>query len=63
VSETVGRGCLCNGLVATPGWPNPGESPLVTLGDDVSFLQKLMKDADGVYSAGDAIAWLLGPVS
>ena len=59
VSDTVGRGCLCNGLIATLDL-NPGEAPLVTLGDDVSFLPKLMKNTDGAYSAEDAIRWLLG---
>ncbi|MCC7004524.1 nitronate monooxygenase [Candidatus Nomurabacteria bacterium] len=57
--ETVGRGCLCNGLVVTAGIGNRGEVPIVTMGDDVGFLQVLMKDENSSYTAEDAIKWLL----
>lgn len=60
VEETVGRGCLCNGLVVTAGIGNRGEVPIVTMGDDVGFLRELMKDENSSYTAGDAIKWLLG---
>lgn len=59
LDDTIGRGCICNGLISTAGLGNADESPIVTLGDDVSFLQKLMKDSDSSYSAEDVIRWLL----
>lgn len=60
IEETLGRGCLCNGLVSTTGLGNCGEAPIVTLGDDVGFLQKLINRPDSSYTAKDAINWLLG---
>jgi nitronate monooxygenase len=58
--DTVGRGCLCNGLISTAGFGDEHEPPIVTLGDDVSFLSFLMADADDSYSAEDAVNYLLG---
>ncbi|MFA6536234.1 MAG: nitronate monooxygenase [Candidatus Paceibacterota bacterium] len=58
LAETTGRGCLCNGLYATAGLSDD-EIPIVTLGDDVSFLRKLMTKADDSYSATDAVGYLL----
>lgn len=60
MSDTEKRGCPCNALIANIGLQNVGEPPLITLGDDVSFLKSLMKDADGAYSVEDVITWLLG---
>jgi len=57
-ADTINRGCVCNGLFATAGFGDQ-ESPLVTLGDDVSFLKKLMISPEGSYSAEDAIRYLL----
>lgn len=59
-ADTLGRGCLCNGLISTAGLGDYGEAPVVTLGDDVSFLQKIMANAQSSYSARDAIKFLLG---
>ena len=58
--ETIGKDCLCNGLLSTVGLNDDGEPALVTLGDDVSFLRKLMANADDSYTAADAIKYLLG---
>lgn len=58
LKETESRGCICAGLYATAGLSN-GEPPVVTLGDDVSFLPKIMADAKSSYSAEDAIRYLL----
>lgn len=58
VEDTKNRGCICNGLYATAGLTDK-ESPVVTLGDDVSFLPKLMADATSSYRAEDAIRYLL----
>ncbi len=59
VEDTVGRGCLCNGLLSTVGLGNAGEAMVLTLGDDVSFLPHLMKDAEDSYSTKDAIDYLI----
>ncbi len=56
--DTEGRGCICNGLFSTAGL-NHDETPIVTLGDDLSFLSKVMRNRDDSYSAKDAIDYLL----
>jgi NAD(P)H-dependent flavin oxidoreductase YrpB (nitropropane dioxygenase family) len=59
IEDTVGRGCLCNFLMSTVKLGNRGEPPGVTLGIDYSFLNKLMKNAGGTYTAEDAMNYLL----
>jgi len=59
-TETFGRGCLCNGLGVTGNVGNYKEPAIVTLGDDISFLQFLMKDANSSYAALEATKYLLG---
>ncbi len=59
IEDTFRRGCICNGLMATAGFGNLGEAPIVTLGDGHEFLPFLLKDAEGTYTAKDAIDWLL----
>jgi NAD(P)H-dependent flavin oxidoreductase YrpB (nitropropane dioxygenase family) len=64
--DTVGSRCLCNGLVATVGYPQrrPGgytEPPLITLGQDLSFLPHLTRTGPD-YGAADVVEYLLGPV-
>ena len=59
IEETVGIGCICNGLISTAGLGDGSEPALVTLGDDVSFLRRIMTSADSSYSAEDAIRFLL----
>jgi NAD(P)H-dependent flavin oxidoreductase YrpB (nitropropane dioxygenase family) len=51
--------CLCNALLATIGLGNPGEPPVVTMGQDVSFLRSLMWKETDSYNAEDAIRYLL----
>ncbi|MFA6273475.1 MAG: nitronate monooxygenase [Candidatus Paceibacterota bacterium] len=58
VGETEGRGCICAGLYATAGLSD-GEPPVVTLGDNVSFLRRIMASAISSYSAEDAVRYLL----
>lgn len=63
LEATVGRKCLCNALMANIGLPQTQrngytEQPLLTLGDDVSFLTDLLVDADGSYTAASAIQYL-----
>lgn len=57
--DTCGAKCICNGLISAAGIGLPEEKPIFTLGDDVSFLTKLMKDEDDSYTIDDAIAYLL----
>lgn len=59
VGDTAERRCLCNGLIAASELTNPGEAPILTLGDDTSFLKHLMKHEDDSYSAADAMNYLL----
>jgi len=61
--DTVGRGCLCNGLMANIGlgqWQSTGqELPLFTAGDGI--LELALGTADEPrYCAADVIAWLRG---
>jgi NAD(P)H-dependent flavin oxidoreductase YrpB (nitropropane dioxygenase family) len=55
LEHTIGRRCLCNGLLAAAGLGDPGEPAIVTLGDDLSFLEFL---ADA-YAVADAMSYLL----
>ena len=57
--NTVGRVCICNGLIATAGLGDLGEPAIVTLGDDVGFLSHVMANVHSSYSAIDAIRYLL----
>lgn len=59
LEDTAGACCICNGLMSAAGLGNPGEPPIFTLGDDVSFLRRLMQKEDDSYGAADAIAHLL----
>jgi nitronate monooxygenase len=60
VAATEGRRCLCNALLVDIGLGqlNHGvqETPLVTSGDDLASLKRLVRD--GQYAAGDVIQWL-----
>ena len=60
--DTIGRACLCNGLIATTGMQAKAtyEAPIVTLGDNTDFLQDLLDNPYGSYSAETAIKYLLG---
>ncbi|MGB2571021.1 nitronate monooxygenase [Micromonospora citrea] len=64
VEDTVGSRCLCNGLVAAVGLGQRRpdgyrEPPLLTLGQDLSFLPPLMGGRDD-YDAADVVEYLLG---
>ncbi len=67
-ADTVGRKCVCNGLMSTIGLTQirrhaEAELPLVTTGDDVRDVARFLPtpDADG-YSADDVVACLLSAV-
>ena len=59
LEDTVGRGCICNGLIANTVLGNPGERAVITLGDDIGFLHHLMVKSNSSYSAVDALKYLL----
>jgi NAD(P)H-dependent flavin oxidoreductase YrpB (nitropropane dioxygenase family) len=60
--ETVGRQCLCNGLLAASGLAQSRgealEPPILTIGQDLSFLSHLVKDGVLSYSPSDVIDYL-----
>lgn len=62
VADTVGRRCLCNGLIATVGHPQPraagNEPPLVTSGDDLLRMPRFLSGRRR-YTAQDVIDYLL----
>ncbi len=63
--ETIGRKCICNGLLATIGlgqvrMDGQQESPVVTSGNDVNSILRYLKEQDAnSYSAGDVVDCLL----
>jgi NAD(P)H-dependent flavin oxidoreductase YrpB (nitropropane dioxygenase family) len=64
VEDTVGRKCLCNGLLATVGLgqiqkDGSKELPIVTSGDEIAAIGNLFPDDTGDYSAEDVIEYLL----
>jgi nitronate monooxygenase len=66
VEDTVGRACICNGLVATAGAPQTRaqgkfvEPGIVTSGDDLAGLSRFMRPGSTSYTAADVIRVLLG---
>jgi hypothetical protein len=58
--RTQGAICLCNGLMAACGVGQPGEPPLLTLGDvsSVRDLQRTLRRKE--YSAAEAVEYLIG---
>ena len=62
VKETLGKLCLCNGLMATIGLgqvrSNGIEPPIVTSGEDLSVVAHLAKSFGTDYSAKDVIDYL-----
>ena len=63
--DAAGRTCLCNNLAATAGFAQirPGnftEPQLVTSGDDLETITRLIKPGKNSYSAVDVIDYLLG---
>ncbi len=64
LSDTVGRKCICNGLTATIGMgqrrQGVGEPPIVTAGNDLQELGRLLGPGRHAYAAADVVAYLLG---
>lgn len=65
VAETVGRKCVCNGLLATVGIgqrrAGEVEPPIVTAGDDLKDLARFMPNGTASYTAADVVSYLLRP--
>ncbi|MFI6474406.1 hypothetical protein ACIBL5_29575 [Streptomyces sp. NPDC050516] len=62
--DTAGRVCLCNGLLATVGLGQRrprgvSEPPVVTIGQDLGFLDDISPDGRP-YTAAQVIDWMLG---
>jgi len=61
--DCEGRRCLCNGLVATIGMGQVRRDrevqPLVTMGDDLSFLDSVEREASGLPTAKSVVDYLL----
>jgi nitronate monooxygenase len=61
--DTIGRKCLCNGLLATAGMGqvrNGGREPaIVTAGDSLKELGQFLQDRRWTYSAADVIDRIL----
>ena len=64
-ADTVGRKCLCNGLLATIGLgqhaAHHAEPALITAGHDVAGLGRFFTDNRDDYSAADVIRSILAP--
>jgi nitronate monooxygenase len=63
VEETVGRKCLCNGLLANVDLPQQQQNgyrelPLVTAGDDLKQIVRLLPPDAHSYSAREVVAYL-----
>jgi NAD(P)H-dependent flavin oxidoreductase YrpB (nitropropane dioxygenase family) len=63
--DAAGRACLCNALMANIGLGQVRvegyqEPPLITLGDDLGFLGRLMRDADDSFDAEAVVGFILG---
>lgn len=58
-----GRKCICNGLLATTGLglstKTGPEPPIVTSGQDYSFIRRMIQHENGTYSAAAAVDYLL----
>ncbi|MFV1996072.1 MAG: nitronate monooxygenase, partial [Verrucomicrobiales bacterium] len=62
LEDTVGKQCLCNGLLATIGLGQEraegAEPPIITAGEDFSAVAELMRTSDENYRARDVIDYL-----
>lgn len=67
IEDTVGRKCVCNGLMSNIGQPQIRngkhlEEGLVTMGDDVNTIVQFLKPGADSYSAEDVIDMVLSQV-
>src|ERR1035437_6502111 len=64
VEDTVGRKCVCNGLLANLGYQQVRngrrmEYPLITAGDDLYTVSRFLKPGRTDYSAADVVSLLM----
>ena len=64
IEDTVGRKCICNGLMATVALgqkrtDGSAEPPILTAGNEVSNVARFLKPGSDTYTAADVIAALL----
>ena len=62
--DTIGRKCLCNGLMANIGHPQYQkggywEKPLVTIGEDIDNIARFVSEDNTSYTAREVIRYLL----
>ncbi|MBL1217744.1 MAG: nitronate monooxygenase [Planctomycetes bacterium] len=67
IADTVGRKCVCNGLMADIGLEQvqrdgARELPLITSGDEAVTVSRFLKPGQDSYSASDVLAYLLSSV-
>lgn len=67
IEDTVGRKCVCNGLVANIDlaqiqFGDELEKPLITSGDDVAHVARFLKPGASTYQATDVITYLMRDV-
>ncbi len=66
-TETEGRLCVCNGLLATIGLAQTRadtlDLPLLTAGNDVARVARHLPPGRNSYTASDVVSHLLGPAS
>ena len=67
LEETVGRKCLCNGLMANIGMGQErkdgyDEIPAVTLGQDLEGAKRLLEAHPQGWTGQEAVAWLMSQV-
>jgi NAD(P)H-dependent flavin oxidoreductase YrpB (nitropropane dioxygenase family) len=65
LEETAGRKCLCNALFADIGLPQVQaggevEKPMLTAGDDLNTLGRILKPGQFSYKVEDVINYLIG---
>lgn len=67
-ADTIGRKCLCNGLLAAIGLGQELESggvepAVVTAGEDVADIQRFVGDGRSSYTAADVLAFMARPLA
>lgn len=65
IEDTVGRKCLCNGLMSTLGFgqkkqDGSTEPPIITAGDDLNYILVFLRPGEKLYSAIDVLQTIIG---
>ena len=59
IEDTLGKKCLCNGLMSTIGYGNPNEPPIYTSGKSHEVVKELAIRKGGIYSTKDVVDFIL----